>query len=140
MRPSSASEAIPGPQWHKTGAGGPYTTPSPERVTQIVPVGTMGKVISLRVLSLWSQARKVVKQIETPRPPDPIMRRPCADREEKRVTRGSETERPTEQLDLNDPNQRGLSGLKLQARRPHGGLVGGDDLPHTPPGARRHHN
>ena len=103
------------------------------RVTQIVPVGTMGKAISLRVQSLRARARKVVKQIETPRLPDPIMRRPCADREEKRVTRGNETEDRKEQLDLNDPNQRGLSGLKLQARRPHGGLVGGDDLPHTPP-------
>ncbi len=29
---------------------------------------------------------KVVRQIETPRLPDPIMPRPCADREEKRVT------------------------------------------------------
>jgi len=27
-------------------------------------------------------------EIETPRPPDPILRRPCADREEKRVTHG----------------------------------------------------
>ncbi len=34
---------------------------------------------------------KVVKQIETPRLPDPIMRRPCADREEKRVTHANET-------------------------------------------------
>ncbi|BAQ49707.1 hypothetical protein Maq22A_1p37650 (plasmid) [Methylobacterium aquaticum] len=32
-----------------------------------------------------------MKQIETPRSPDPIMRRPRADREEKRVTRGSHT-------------------------------------------------
>jgi hypothetical protein len=32
-----------------------------------------------------SDAPKVARQIETPRPPDPIMRRPCADREEKRV-------------------------------------------------------
>jgi hypothetical protein len=40
------------------------------------------------------------------------MRRPCADREEKRVTRGGDTIRTRteqEQLDLNDPNQRGLS-------------------------------
>ena len=28
-------------------------------------------------------------QAETPRPPDPIMRRPCADREEKQVTHGT---------------------------------------------------
>jgi hypothetical protein len=56
----------------------------------MVPVGTMGEAISLRVSNLGAQARKVVKQIETPRPPNPIMRRPCADREEKRVTRGSD--------------------------------------------------
>ncbi len=36
------------------------------------------------------KASKVVKQIETPRLPDPIMRRPCADREEKRVTYGND--------------------------------------------------
>ena len=49
-------------------------------------------------------ARKVVGQIETPRPPDPIMRRPRADREEKRVTHGSEIpDRKEEQLDLNAP-------------------------------------
>ena len=35
--------------------------------TGIVPVGTMGKAISLRVRNLRAQARKVVKQIETPR-------------------------------------------------------------------------
>ena len=37
-----------------------------------------------------SNAPKVAGQIETPRPPDPIMRRPRADREEKRVTHGYE--------------------------------------------------
>jgi hypothetical protein len=51
-------------------------------------VGTMGKVISFRVLNL-RRTLKVVKQIETPCLPDPIMRRPRADREEKRVTRGA---------------------------------------------------
>jgi hypothetical protein len=49
------------------------------------------------------------------------MRRPCADREEKRVTRGSDTIRPRtnqEQLDLPDPNQRGLfERLALGVRR-----------------------
>ncbi len=52
-------------------------------------MGTIGKVITLRVQSLPAQAGEVVKQIETPRFPDPIMRRPHADREEKRVTRGN---------------------------------------------------
>jgi hypothetical protein len=33
--------------------------------------------------------RKVAGQIETLRPPDPIMRRPRTDREQKRVTHGN---------------------------------------------------
>ena len=81
-------------------------------MNRIVPVGTMGEAISLRVQSLRVQARKVVNQIETPCSPDPIMRRPCADREEKRVTRGSDQSgmrTDQEQLDLTNPNQRGLS-------------------------------
>ena len=52
-----------------------------------------------------SNAPKVARQIETPRPPDPIMRRPCADREEKRVTHGNGSRRE-KQLDPNNPNQR----------------------------------
>jgi hypothetical protein len=71
----------------------------------------MGQVISLRVLSLRAQAPKVAKQIETPCSPDPIMRRSCADRGEKRVTHGCDTmqtESHQEQLDVKDPNQRGL--------------------------------
>jgi hypothetical protein len=48
----------------------------------------MGETISLRVWSLGAASPKVAKQIETPRLPDPIMRRPRADREEKRVTHG----------------------------------------------------
>jgi hypothetical protein len=42
------------------------------------------------------------------------MRRLCADREEKRVTRGSDIsgqDGEQEQLDLNDPNQRSLLGV-----------------------------
>ena len=57
-----------------------------------------------------SNAPKVVGQIETLRPPDPIMRRPRADREEKRVTHGIGRGHE-EQLDPDSPNQRGLSGL-----------------------------
>jgi hypothetical protein len=53
-------------------------------------VGTMGEAISLRVRNRrGSDAPKVVKQIETSRLPDPIMRRPRADREEKQVTYGN---------------------------------------------------
>ena len=54
-----------------------------------------------------SNATQVVGQIETPRPPDPIMRRPRADREEKRVTYGNGLRRE-KQLDPNNPNQRRL--------------------------------
>jgi len=74
-------------------------------------VGTMGQATSLRVRSLQAQARKVVKQIEAPCSPDPIMRRPRADREEKRVTHGGDKhdqEADQEQLDPENPNQRGL--------------------------------
>ena len=57
------------------------------------------------------RAGEVVKQIETPRFPDPIMRRPRADREEKRATCGNETSKKldsirTGRIDFNDPNQR----------------------------------
>ena len=82
-------------------------------MTRIVPVGTMGEAISLRVPNRSASADQVVKQIETPRSPDPIMRRPRADREEKRVTRGSDTPGPGnidgEIACLTNPNQRGLS-------------------------------
>ena len=59
-------------------------------MNQIVPVGTMGQATSLRAQSLRAPARKVVRQIEAPCSPDPIMRRPRADREEKRVTLGGD--------------------------------------------------
>lgn len=61
----------------------------PERAITIVPVGTMGKAISLRVQTLKAKAYKVLKQIETPRSSDPITRRPRIDRDEKRVTEGT---------------------------------------------------
>ncbi|HEY9536863.1 MAG TPA: hypothetical protein VIS03_04650 [Kiloniellaceae bacterium] len=80
-------------------------------MNRIVPVGTTGQATSLRVQSLRALARKVVKQIEAPRSPDPIMRRPCADCEEKRVTYGDDEpddDADQEQLDLDNPNQRGL--------------------------------
>ena len=57
------------------------------------------------------QSPKLAKQIETPRPPDPILRRPCADREEKRVTHGKDI-RLEEPLDSPNPNQRRLSAQR----------------------------
>jgi len=39
------------------------------------------------------------------------MRRPCADREEKLVNHGTVRKKVQEYLDLNGPNQRGLSDL-----------------------------
>ncbi len=80
----------------------------------------MGKAISLRVQSLRAQARKVVKQIETPRSPDPIMRRPCADREEKRATREERDGKTRkEHLDYNHPNQRGSQGADHLSSKLH---------------------
>ena len=55
----------------------------------------------------WQRCLQVAGQIETPHPPDPMMRRPCADREEKRVTHGNGL-RQEERLDPSNPNQRGL--------------------------------
>jgi hypothetical protein len=56
----------------------------------VVPVGTMGDAISRRVRSRRAaMPPKVAGQIETPRLPDPIMRRPCANHEEKQVTYGN---------------------------------------------------
>jgi hypothetical protein len=66
----------------------------------------MGEVISLRVRTGWQQCLQVAGQIETPRPPDPILRRPRADREEKRVTHGRDM-RNEEQLAAGDLHQKG---------------------------------
>ena len=53
-------------------------------------MGTMGEAISLRSPEpVGRNAPKVAGQIETPRFPDPIMRWPCANREEKQVTYGN---------------------------------------------------
>lgn len=56
-------------------------------------MGTKGKTTSLRVPNQRQCfVREVVKQIEVSRLPDPIMRRLRADREEKRVTHGTDSE------------------------------------------------
>ena len=69
-------------------------------------MGTMGEVISLRVRNRGQRCLQVVGQIETPRPPDPILRRPRADREEKRVTHGRDM-RNEEQLAAGNLRQKG---------------------------------
>jgi hypothetical protein len=87
----------------------------------------MGEVISLRVRNRRAACLQVAGQIETPRPPDPIMRRPCADREEKRVTYGRDM--PTTRLQCvtvtensamprgrKPQGERALSNAKRQAR------------------------
>ena len=70
-------------------------------------MGTMGAAIPLRVSTAATNVADAVKQIGTPRSPDPIMRRPCADREEKRVTHGRDNRRrleiTAEQLDPSTP-------------------------------------
>lgn len=57
-------------------------------------MGAMREAISLGVPNRSARADQVVKQIEMPRSPDPIMRRPCADCEEKRVIRGATEPKP----------------------------------------------
>jgi len=63
-----------------------------------------------------SNAPKVAGQIETPRPPDPIMRRPRADREEKRVTHGRDM-RNEDRLDPSNPNQRRFLARRFAVAR-----------------------
>jgi hypothetical protein len=70
----------------------------------------MDEVISLRVRNRMIALQRdlqVAGQIETPRPPDPILRRPCADREEKRVTHGRDM-RTNGQLAAGRPRQKGI--------------------------------
>ena len=107
---------IPGAAMSRAASARGYTTNSPGRVSRIVPVGTMGEAISLRVPNLPAKVRKVVRQIETSRSPDPIMRRPCADREEKRGPAGatvSKTMTDQEQLDLNGPIREGSQAANI---------------------------
>ena len=54
-------------------------------------MGTMGAAIPLRVSTATTRVADAVKQIGTPRSPDPIMRRPGADRDEKRLLRLQKT-------------------------------------------------
>ncbi|MFC3637529.1 hypothetical protein ACFONL_09100, partial [Camelimonas fluminis] len=70
----------------------------------------MGKAISLRVQNL-GQNPKVVKQIETPHPPDPIMRRPRAEREEKRVTHGAT---PAGEVEAGRPECRATNRVRFR--------------------------
>ena len=67
----------------------------------------MDEVISLRVRNRRQRCFQVAGQIETPRPPDPILRRPCADREEKRVTHGRGM-RNKDSLPSAAPNRKGV--------------------------------
>jgi hypothetical protein len=56
-------------------------------------MGRMGAVIPLRVSVAANRVADAVTQIGTPRSPEPIMRRPRADREERRETHGSDDSR-----------------------------------------------
>ena len=69
-------------------------------------MGTMGEVISLRVRNRRQRCLQVAGQIETPRPPNPILRWPRADREEKRVTHGRDM-RNEEQFAAGNLHQKG---------------------------------
>ena len=101
-RPGSASAGrltrTPVPSQPERPAGPGATSPA-ARADRIVPV--------------QAKARKVARQAETPRSPDPSMRRPRADREEKRgpaATTHPATMAEPAQLGRNHPNRRGLSG------------------------------
>lgn len=74
---------------------------------RIVAVGDDGQGDLVGRLDPGTDSPKVAHQIETPRSPDPIMRRPGADREEKPVTpRGDMVrKKKQEKLDLTNPNQ-----------------------------------
>ena len=88
-------------------------------MNQIVPAGTRGKAIPLRVSILPSRrSRKVLKQIGTPRSPYPIMRRPRVDREEKRVTHGNETEKRV--THGNETEKRVTHGNETDGKRAEG--------------------
>ena len=77
-------------------------------------MGTMGKAISFRVLSLRAKPARSCNRLGRFALLTPSCGGLCADREEKRVTCGNEINRwrgkKQEQLDSNDPNQRRLLG------------------------------
>lgn len=103
----------------------------------------MGKAISLRVSNLPAKARKVVKRMETPCLSDRIMRRPRADREEKRVTHENEKIKKrvtirTGRLDASDPNQRRLLAVAFRPTCDNVCFLFGDSPPPVP--ARYRHS
>ena len=108
-RPGSASAGrltrTPVPSQPERPAGPGATSPA-ARADRIVPV--------------QAKARKVARQAETPRSPDPSMRRPRADREEKRgpaATTHPATMAEPAQLGRNHPNRRGLSDHPICSRK-----------------------
>lgn len=60
---------------------------------------------------------RVAQQIETPRSPDPIMRRPGADREEKRVTHGA-TSSGKDRKSLTSPTPSASRGTLISPAMP----------------------
>jgi hypothetical protein len=88
-------------------------------VIRIVAVGDDGQGDLVGRLDPGTDSPKVAHQIETPGSPDPIMRRPGADREEKPVTpRGDMVrKKKQEKLDLTNPNQRSLLERKASRSR-----------------------
>ncbi len=69
-------------------------------------MGTMGAAIPLRVSIAATRVADAETQIGTPRSPDPIMRRPRADREEKRETHGRDDSRRTEKCYEKRPKEK----------------------------------
>ncbi len=88
--------------------GGNATSLPERRVHRVVPVGTMGQAISLRVQSLRAEPARSRDRLGRLALLTPSCGGLCADREEKRVTHGSDRAEldHQEQLDRNRPNQR----------------------------------
>src|SRR3954453_18503504 len=109
MRPSSSSAGNPAPPSSRPERGGARHHAS-ERVTRIVPAGDDGRGDLVKSPEP-AHHRKVVDRLRRFALLTPSCGGPSADREEKRVTRGSamiRTRTEQEQLDLPDPNQRRL--------------------------------
>src|SRR3954452_6073885 len=124
MRPSSSSAGNPAPPSSRPERGEARHHAS-ERVTRIVPAGDDGRGDLVKSPEP-ADHRKVVDRLRRFALLTPSCGGPSADREEKRVTRGSDkirTRTDQEQLDLPDPNQRGLldpaKGTVLFAPRYH---------------------
>jgi hypothetical protein len=100
-----------------------------DRAAEIVQMGMMGAAIPLIVPNAATRVADVVNQIGTPRSPDPIMRRPRADSEAKRLTAGTgKCQRKDIKTISRRPQSERTIG-SLFCRHPDGVLIVGTGLP-----------